>query len=65
MTYDEAARYLLTLGRGLASPLKALGLFVIPSVARNLNVARFNLAETAHPVESGLRTASSAAASQS
>jgi hypothetical protein len=57
MTYEEAVRYLLTLGRELASPLRALGLFVIPSAARNLNVARFNLDESSHRVESGLRTA--------
>ena len=40
MTYEEAVRYLLTLGRELASPLRALRLLVIPSAARNLTHAR-------------------------
>ena len=43
MTYEEAVRYLLTLGRELASPLRALGLSVIPSAARNLTLARLTI----------------------
>ncbi len=56
MTYDEAVRYLLTLGRELASPLRALGLFVIPSAARNLTLARLDVVEITRLAESRLGT---------
>jgi len=33
MTYEEAVRYLLTLGRELTSPLRALGMTTKPLIA--------------------------------
>ena len=58
MTYEEAVRYLLTLGRELASQHSARRLFVIPSAARNLTVAGLDVAEMSHLAESRLGTSS-------